>query len=278
MSKKTQPIPILRSGRSANGLQDLVPEDPFQLETIVDFDQVTDDEMSGLMDKAASLGKNICEKQLSTQGKVTSFCGRNRLNSIPSIKSNLLKIDQILGKQLFVPMSYKLIRVLEAEGVSCSLVLAEIKHTLVLDIKCRLHQLTITNCSNLVIRMERAPIAGIECINSKNINIDAENQNFLRATTTSDLKISGHCNSESLLDIRNCLDVHVNNERIDAGIYTEGRYKRSLENDTFVKLSPRTDHLSGTSCDENQPRGARSLPDISLLKHHYTGKYSHRNT
>ena len=267
----SQPIPILKSG--FNNGEDTRPEDPFDLETLVDFDNLTEEELIGLNDKALAIGGEVAKNQLSTQSHVVSLCGRNRKGTFPVLKHGKLSLNNLRGGQFFVPESLRLIRVTESHGSesrhgSCPFVITEIGHTTVIDFECELTQLTITKCQNLVIKMRKAPIAGIECIDSNNIIVDAENCNFVRATTSFDVKFNGQCDATVLLDVRNCTDVFVNNCQIDVGFFSEGRISFSPKDKSFVPLNPSEDlYRTGIT-------GGTSMPNLTLLKNMRTGKYA----
>lgn len=271
----SQPIPILKSGLEQE-LNDR-PSNIFNLETLIDFDNVTAEDLEALTKKSLEIGGEIARNQLSTQSHVVSLCGRNRKGTFTVLKNGKLDVNDIRGGQFFVPTDLRLIRITDSSlgrrsedrpFGPCPFVITEIDHTTVIDFDCEVTQLTITKSRNLVIRMKKAPIAGIECIDSNNIIVDAEKCNFVRATTSSDVKINGRCDDTVLLDMRNCVDVFVNNQQIDVGFFSEGRFSFSPHEKSFVPLSA-SDDLLGSSAP-----GSSRMPNLTLLKNMKTGKYT----
>lgn len=264
----SQPIPIMKSGL---GDLDFPNPDIFDLETVVDFDTVTDEDLNALTQKSLEIGGEVAKNQLSTQSHVVSLCGRNRKGTFPTLKggNGPFKLNDLHGGQFFVPKDLRLIRITDpgGSGGPCPFVITEINHTTVIDFDCVVTQLTITNSRDLVIRMKKAPIAGIECIDSNNIIVDAEKCNFVRATTSFDVKINGSCDDTVLLDVRNCTDVFVNNQQIDIGFFSEGRFSFSPHDKSFVPVSS-FDDLAGSS------GGSARMPNLTLLKNMKTGKYA----
>src|SRR3990167_53901 len=259
----SQPIPILKSGLGG----DLQLPDLFELETIVDFDNVTTEELNNLTDKSSEIGREVAKNQISTQSHVVSLCGRNRKGTFPMLKSGKLNVNDLRGGQFFVPKEFRLIRITgtDLDPSPVPIVISEICHTTVIDFDCVITQLTITNSKDLVIRMKKAPIAGIECIDSNNVIVDVEKCNFVRATTSFDVKINGRCDDTFLLDLRNCTDVFVNNQQIDVGFFSEGRFSFSPQDRSFVPVSSYNDLAASSN---------GSMPNLTLLKNMKTGKYA----
>lgn len=271
----SDPIPIVKSGFSLIE-DDERPPDLFDLETLVDFDDLDPETLLALTDKSQVIGGEVAKNQLSTQSHVISLCGRNRKGTFPTLRNpKNVNLSSLRGGQFFVPESTRLIKISEKAGVpGAPFVISEICHTTVIDFDCIITQLIVTNSHNIVIRMKKAPIAGIECINSSNIIIDADSCNFVRAITSSDVKVNGECDGDVLLDMRNCIDVFVNGEKIEVGMYTEGRFSFSPQDKSFLRLEKKHDIYRVGGSDA--PDGGKQMPNLTFLKSMKTGKYASR--
>jgi hypothetical protein len=217
-----------------------------------DIIHVSEEQFENLYEKSQVLGKTISDNQISTQQKVTSFTGIDRLGNFESVTKDVLQSQQIRGKQLYVPSSIRSVKV--TGNIRNSYVISEISHTSVFKLNTPVTHLTITNCSEVVIVITGTSLTGIECINSRDIVIDCELYNFVRTTTSNDCKLTGKCDDNTLFDIRNCFDIYVNGERMSGNMFTESRFKRR-EN----KFEPLTE-------DEDFYGSPKSVPNLSLLK------------
>lgn len=209
----------------------------------------TSDSMEDIAEKGLRIGEAISVQQLQTQRQVTSFTGT--VSHFRRAK-NMLDSSKIRGDQLYVPNNVRSIKVVG--NTRGSYVISEVSTTTVFRFTSPVTHLTITNCSDIVIVIQGRSIAGIECINSRNIVIECESYDFVRTTTTYNCQLNGMCHADTLLDIRNCMDIHFNGKSIQTNVFSEGRFK--IVNDTFQRLSWEDD-ISATS---------KSAPNISILK------------
>lgn len=217
------------------------------IEICVDFDFDTLEDMEKIIEKATQIGETVSINQISTQSNVISMCGRNRRGTFPHLTVNTdgeVSICDLKGGQFFIPQSLKFIKVVSSDTSRYPLVLSEIRHPVVFDFDCRISQLTITKCKGVVVRMKRAPIAGIECIESESIRIDAQNCNFIRTTTSFDVKFRGECDETVLLDVRNCVDIEVNKNSLNVGMFTVGKFSFSPQDKSFVPIHSTDDTSS----------------------------------
>lgn len=211
--------------------------------------QFTSDSMDEVFEKGLRIGKTIGEQQLRTQGHITSFTGT--VTRFEKAKSTM-DSSKIHGQQLYVPTSLRSFKVVGS--TRGSYVISEVDTTTVFRFTSPVTHLTITNCSNLVIVIQGRSIAGIECINSRNIVIDCESYDFVRATTTYNCQLNGLCHADTLVDMRNSTDIHFNGNPIEINAFTEGRFK--MKGGGFRRLSIEED-ISATS---------KSAPNVSVLK------------
>lgn len=228
---------------------------PIAIKSCIDFDTFSDTELSELQEKSEHLGKVIGKSQLSTQGNVISLWGRNRMGTIDTLTLSVIDAEEARGNQYHIGCSQKILRVNGTPTTAVSVVLSEIKHKMVIEINVPLSQVTLSNCSDLVLNLKHHPVAGIECINSKDLIICSDDTSFIRATTSCGVRLKGE-SDDLLLDIRNCEDIYVNNERIQACMFNEGRYRNG--SDGFKRLSASKDVFSGK---------ASSLPNMSIRKY-----------
>ena len=133
---------------------------------------------------------------------------------------------------------------------------------LIINICHKVSHITITNCSNLIIKLINTSVAGIECINSNKVNISVKTITFLRITTGSEVNVCGLCDSSTILDVRNSINVKVNNDNIPISMFSESRF--CYKEEILYRMRDNEDIFSS---------GNLSLPNISLLKKHRTGKY-----
>lgn len=202
-----------------------------------------------ITEKAYRIGTMIGTQQLRTQSQVTSFVGN--ISHFCHTK-NVVDSSKIHGQQLYVPSNVRSIKIIG--NTRGSYVISNIRSTTVFRFTSPVTHLTITNCSDTVIVIQGRSIAGIECINSRNIVIECESYDFVRVTTTYNCQLNGLCHADTLLDVRNSMDIHFNGKPIHTNVFTEGRFK--VVNDTFEQL-PWEEDISATS---------KSAPNLSVLK------------
>ena len=249
----SNPIPILRTGLGTGA----EIQNPQIVNTDVDFNDLSVEDLENLEQKAQEIGGNVANNQLTTQSHVVSLYGPGR--PFPNVEK-VVDVDQIRGKQFSIPENVRMIKVTSSsESSPCPFVLSEIQGIVVVQLFCRVSQLTITNCRKVLVRMSHAPIAGIECINSHDVTVVSAACNFLRVTTSTNVKFRGECDADSLLDIRNCTDIHVNDAQLEVGMFSEGRFSVSPDKDHFIPIEPQRDLW-------NVGVRTGSFPNLTLLK------------
>jgi len=220
----------------------------------VNFDDFDENEFAFLKQKTENLCEKISKKQLQTQSNVVSFYGVDKKNKFHSISNNKMDSLEIKGDQFFVPKSMRNIKIKGNE--KNSYVLSEIKNTTFFKFNSPVIHLTITNCENLVIKIKKNSLTGIECINCTDIVIDCESHSFVRTTTSSYCEISGDLNENTLIDVRNCNDIFFNKEKIVGNMFTEGRFRK--RNGELYLIPIEEDLLSRPFY--------HSMPNMSLMK------------
>lgn len=217
-----------------------------------DIFSVSEDQFTNLYEQVQPLGRTISNAQLHAQSQVTSFTGIDRLGVFEEVSKLKMDSQEIRGKQLFVPTSTRSVRV--SGDMRNSYVISEIGHTTVFRFESPLTHLTITHCQGIVIVIKGTPLTGIECISSQDVVIECDSYNFVRTTTSDSCRLTGKCNANTLLDIRNCNDVYLNSERIEGNIFTESRFK--MNENSLEKVDISEDIFFRPS----------SLPNTSIMK------------
>lgn len=217
-----------------------------------DLFSVSIDQFTELSEKVKPIGRTISDSQIKTQNQVASFTGIDRLGVFDWVSNTKMDSREVRGKQLFVPMDIRSIKV--TGDTRNSYVISEIDHVTVFRFESPITHLVITHCYGIVIVIKGTPLTGIECISSQDVVIECDSYNFVRTTTSDSCRLTGKCDVDTLFDIRNCNDVYVNGERIKGNVFTESRFKM---NDSY---------LEKVEASEDIFIGPSSLPNTSIMK------------
>ena len=216
----------------------------------IDFDKMNEDEQNLMKEKAYHIARKVSDHQIETQSKVVYINDADGIKLTP-----LVDVLSIMGKVCYIHPTMTLLKIVGSTSSSYVFTNIKMVRPIVIDITNKISHITVTNCKNLIINVTNTSFAGIECINSRRINMTVKSINFVRVTTGSDINIYGLCNDSSMLDIRNSINVSVNNQIIPGCMFNEDRF--CYQNDRFLKVKEDDDIFSS---------GNLSLPNITLLK------------
>lgn len=222
---------------------------PIIFDLDIDFDKLNEDEFEHINNKAHTIADKVAKNQINTQNKVIYISPNNGIK----LESIVEDISSIMGQKCKINSNVTLLGTCYA-----SYVFSEIKavRPIIISIEHNVSHITITNCSNIIIKSKKPAVAGIECINSMKINICVKKITFLRITTGSDINVHGLYDNSTILDIRNSTNIYVNNDNIPICMFNEARFSY---NPSLYIMKDEEDIFSS---------GNLSLPNISLLKYH----------
>lgn len=227
-----------------------------EFEMDIDFDNLTEEQHDDLMGKAFSIARKVSDSQIDTQNKVVYISNRNGIN----LSSNIVDdVTTIMGKKCYISPKMTLLKIFGSVSSSYVLTNIQMVRPIVIEIHNKVSHITITNCKNLIIKIFNTSFAGIECINSRKINLSVKAINFIRVTTGSDINLYGECDETSMLDIRNSINITINSQLIPGCMFNEDRF--SYSKGEFHKVKETDDIFSS---------GNLSLPSITLLKAYKT--------
>lgn len=241
--------------------------DIFELETVVDFDNITPENAEAFANKAESIARTISVNQLATQMNFMALCGIDRkgvFDEIPSSKT--IGACAARGKRFFVRKECVPGTITVTGDTILAPVLSELNSDSPIEINFSgdLINLTITHCRGVNIMVDGRIKVGIELINCSNVDIYCDSFYFARVTTCNDITVTGTCRNGSMLDIRNSSYIKINKEHIHGNMFTSLRYIKDT-NEYFRQVTKSEDIFDG---------GAQSLPDITLMKLYKTGRYA----
>ena len=140
------------------------------------FNDLSFEDQQDALKHAPGVLQNVFESQLKTQSNVITFCANSSRIGFETLPDKEINLDSLTGRNFFVPKAAKVITIsdggyetdidtsdspVERSIKSVPFVFTEIETMTVVNIECRISQLTITRCKNLNIRFKNAPIAGI---------------------------------------------------------------------------------------------------------------------
>lgn len=207
-SKKSEPIQIKSQ---------IDPETPWYKENKNEIEK-----------KAHDIGKTVSSGQIKTQEQVTFFTSEVTAKcTTPPIRE--LTANKYMGKQIYIPEDWKSLTINDEEGEFGGIVLNKIKHT-TFSVNSTVSQITVSKCEDLIIKVKGKIYAGIECLNSRHVTIEVENQYFVRCVTSHGVRLKGKLDKDVVLDFRNCMDIVLNNETIPLNEFDSVRYHKDEKN------------------------------------------------
>jgi hypothetical protein len=223
----------------------------FQLDEDDQPIHITEEQYEGYQDAAYHIAKKVSDHQISTQNKVVYISANEGTRLTPVIKD----VMTIMGEKCYINPSMTLLKIYGLVSSSYVLTGIQMVKPIVIEIHNKVSHLTITNCKNIIIKITNTSFAGIECINSKKINLSVKSINFVRVTTSEDVKMTGEIDKVTVLDIRNSINIVINTDLIPGCLFNEARfrYKKGI----LSKINEDDDIFSS---------GNLSLPNLTLLK------------
>lgn len=212
---------------------------------------ITEDQYESYQDTAHQLAKKVSDHQISTQNKVVYISQHNGVKLSPVVSD----VMEIMGEKCYINPAMTILKIYGLVSSSYVLTGIQMVKPIVIEIHNKVSHLTVTNCKNIIIKLSNTSFAGIECINSKKINISVKSINFIRVTTSEDINIVGETNTTSILDIRNSINIIINTEVVPGCLFNEARF--SYKKNVLTKLTEEDDIFS---------TGNLSLPSLTLLK------------
>lgn len=277
---------VLRSGYSLKE-EERRPPPIFDFEMGIDFDETTPEQLNEEAEKAHVLTRKVSEHQLETQSNCVTFSGVDRKDGFIKIPCNKrIPATEARGQQYHVAKGTRQIDITGCWKISPiiselsgsiftdrELLMRGVKVNSTLEVKDRiatriwfdadLINLTITHCENIRIEVEGDVKVGIECISSDNVYIGCESFYFIRADECTNLTVAGDAKRSSMLDLRKSTNVNVGGQCVTSNALTSLRYKMNDEG-WYVRVLDDEDVFKFA--------GAKSLPDITLMKHHNTSR------